>query len=455
MKLELKRGTAVKIFIIILITEIISIIDTTVLERDINILSENYQKFSEEYYVDKDCIEDINILFYKHQGIVLSHVIATDSDQMAKYEKQEKEISSEISEKLSQFNVATKNSEYEQLYHKVYSKAATYSNNKDIVLKLSREGDTVTADYYISKIMSKCVSDINKSLDEFETYIDNQVKKAKTDMDNNIENSKAGETSGLVLKISAIIVALVLCFNITSNLEKHKNKLENKIETQKQEILIHNEKMLEIQNNIITGMANLIENRDGDTGEHIKRTSAYVGLLANAAKEKGYYKNILTYNYIELLIKAAPMHDIGKICIPDAILKKPGRLTDKEFEIIKKHTTEGERIINEVLGNIEEKEYLEIASEIACGHHEKWNGQGYPYGKKGEEIPLCARIMAIADVFDALISKRCYKNAMSIDEAFYVIENSSGSHFDPILTELFLNKKNEVIKIALNENIDT
>ena len=181
-----------------------------------------------------------------------------------------------------------------------------------------------------------------------------------------------------------------------------------------------------------------MENRDFDTGEHVRRTSAYVELIAKKAQKEGFYKNILTDNFINLLEKAAPMHDIGKIVIPDSILKKPGKLTSEEFEEIKRHTTEGGRIVHEVLGENEEPEYVNIASDVATFHHEKWDGSGYPYHKKGEDIPLSARIMAIADVYDALVSPRCYKLPMSPEEAFKIISESSGSHFDPILAELFL-----------------
>ncbi len=191
-------------------------------------------------------------------------------------------------------------------------------------------------------------------------------------------------------------------------------------------------------------MANLIENRDLDTGEHVKRTSRYVELLTRAAQKAGYCTKILTDDYAELLIKAAPMHDIGKIAVSDMILQKPGRLTREEFEAMKEHTTAGGRIVIDVLGSIEEKEYIDIAAQIALGHHEKWDGTGYPQGLSGSDIPLCARIMAVADVFDALVSRRCYKEAMPVDEAFAIIAESGGSHFDPELARLFCSIRSEI-----------
>ena len=143
-------------------------------------------------------------------------------------------------------------------------------------------------------------------------------------------------------------------------------------------------------------MANLIESRDSDTGEHVKRTSLYAELLGKAAKEAGYHKEIITDGYIEILKKAAPMHDIGKIAVSDSILKKPGKLTEEEFKKIQNHTIAGEKIIMEVLSGIESEDYVKIAADIAVSHHERWDGNGYPYKLKGEEIPLEARIMELS-----------------------------------------------------------
>ena len=160
--------------------------------------------------------------------------------------------------------------------------------------------------------------------------------------------------------------------------------------------------------------------------------------------EKGLFPETINPHYIELIVKAAPMHDIGKIVVPDSILKKPGRLTPEEFEQIKRHTKEGGRIVYEILGKIEEPEYVKIAQ----GHHEKWDGTGYPYGKKGEEIPLSARIMAVADVFDALVSPRCYKEPISIDKAFDILLDGRGTHFDSRLIDSFLGLR-EIIETIL------
>ena len=146
-------------------------------------------------------------------------------------------------------------------------------------------------------------------------------------------------------------------------------------------------------------------------------------------------------------LKAAPMHDVGKTAVPDAILQKPGKLTAEEFEIMKHHASRGGEIIQECLGRMGNEQYLEIASQIARHHHEKWNGKGYPDGVKRKEIPLCARIMSIADVFDALSEDRCYRAALPLETCFEIIQEGSGQDFDPILVEIFMDLKQEVQRI--------
>ena len=205
------------------------------------------------------------------------------------------------------------------------------------------------------------------------------------------------------------------------------------------------EKIRKMQENMISGLANLVENRDVETGEHIARTSFYVKTLAECCKKDGVYTDIIDDHYVDLLVTLAPMHDIGKILVSDRILTKPGKLTPEEYEEIKKHAAQGGAVVREVLRDVTDEEFLSFASDIATYHHERWDGSGYSAGLKGEEIPLCARIMAIADVFDALISKRCYKEAIPVDEAIEIIREKSGTHFDPKLVEVFLKHQEEFI----------
>lgn len=198
---------------------------------------------------------------------------------------------------------------------------------------------------------------------------------------------------------------------------------------------------------MVTGFATLIDNRDESTGEHVRRTTAYVKLIIDGLSEEGYYKSTLTKEYADNLLQAAPLHDVGKIAVPDAVLQKPGRLTAEEYEIIKTHAVHGGEIIRETFGNTGNAEYCEIARNVALHHHEKWNGKGYPDGLKGEEIPLCARIMAVADVFDAVSEKRCYRDALPLDECFKIIEDGKGKDFEPIIADAFLSRRDKVINI--------
>ena len=204
---------------------------------------------------------------------------------------------------------------------------------------------------------------------------------------------------------------------------------------------------------MVMSFATLVENKDGSTGGHIKRTTAYVKLLAEELRARGYYKDILTKDYIQNLCQAAPMHDIGKIAVPDVVLQKPGRLTEEEFMIIKQHAVNGGRIIKETFGNLGEEEYTGMAYEVAKYHHEKWNGKGYPEGLIRHEIPLCARIMAVADVFDAVSEKRCYREAMKLEQCFAIISEGSGQDFDPIVAETFLEIKDKVAQIHEEFNV--
>lgn len=195
---------------------------------------------------------------------------------------------------------------------------------------------------------------------------------------------------------------------------------------------------------MVMNFATLVENRDAGTGGHIRRTSIYVKLLAEELKKRGIYSNVLTRDYINELEMAAPLHDIGKISVPDLILCKPGKLTAEEYEIMKQHTVSGGKIIRETFGRAGKTMYGDMAYQVALYHHEKWNGSGYPEGKKRKEIPLCARIMSVADVFDAVSQNRCYREAMPLDRCFEIIADGSGKDFEPILTEVFLDMREQI-----------
>lgn len=201
---------------------------------------------------------------------------------------------------------------------------------------------------------------------------------------------------------------------------------------------------------MVMGFATLVEQRDDSTGGHIRRTSMYAELLAKELQSQGFYKETLTKDYIKNLALAAPMHDVGKIAVPDDILQKPGKLTSDEFEVMKTHAAHGGEIILDTFGKLDNEEYMDMAYQVAHYHHEKWNGMGYPEGIKGEDIPLCARIMAIADVFDAVSEKRCYRDAMPLEQCFIIIQEGRGTHFDPTLVDVFLSIRQKVETVHRN-----
>jgi len=205
-----------------------------------------------------------------------------------------------------------------------------------------------------------------------------------------------------------------------------------------------------IQEVSIRALAHLAETRDPETGNHILRTQAYVRLLALQLRQHERFAPVLSERYIQLLTRSAPLHDIGKVGIPDHILLKPGKLTPEEFEQMKAHAPLGAEAIEQAEQDAaREVEFLGLAKEIARGHHEKWDGSGYPEGLAGETIPVSARLMALADVFDALITARVYKPAFPFEQARAIIEDGRGSHFDPAVVDAFLATYPDFISVAL------
>ncbi len=207
------------------------------------------------------------------------------------------------------------------------------------------------------------------------------------------------------------------------------------------------DKALELFNShhsLIVSLANMVEARDGVTGQHVKHTSRYVEIMARALKKREKYKETMSNSYISVLCEAAPLHDIGKISMKDSILRKEGSLNTEELKSIQTHPAIGAQIIDTVLEESGNSEYLLAAKEMAYCHHERWDGNGYPQGLKGEEIPLSARIMAIADVYDALRSERSYKTAYSKEVAKQIISDESGKQFDPELVQVFLECLTEI-----------
>jgi putative two-component system response regulator len=217
-------------------------------------------------------------------------------------------------------------------------------------------------------------------------------------------------------------------------------------------LLQRTEKLQRLQNSMVSILANMVENRDKYTGRHIERTTKYIKILLTAMLERGVYTDEISHwnleevviadeadhSNLEVVISSARLHDIGKITITDLILNKPGKLTADEYELMKTHTTEGEKIIDSIIAESGDEAFLRNAKLFAGCHHEKWDGAGYPRGLKGADIPLQGRIMAVVDVYDALISDRPYKRAFTHEKAVEIIKESRGSHFDPEIVDVFL-----------------
>ena len=222
--------------------------------------------------------------------------------------------------------------------------------------------------------------------------------------------------------------------NIDELIRKRTELLKKTIESMQQ----LQKEMVISQKTTIHALTRLAVTRDDDTGSHIERTSSYCEILAQKMREEGSYPDLITDDYIEDIYMASPLHDIGKVGIPDAILLKPGRLTDEEFAIMKTHVTIGHETLANIIKISPQNEFLKIGLEIARYHHEKWDGSGYMSGISGDAIPLSARIMALSDVYDALRSKRPYKDPFTHEKAMDIIMDGRGKHFDPKLAYIFL-----------------
>ncbi|MCL2456844.1 MAG: response regulator [Defluviitaleaceae bacterium] len=230
---------------------------------------------------------------------------------------------------------------------------------------------------------------------------------------------------------------------VLQNRVKNHLHIDEMIRERTKQLLERTEELERLKNVLVYTMADLVENRDENTGGHIDRTASYMKLLIDSMIENKIYEDEIKNWDIDAVVSSARLHDVGKMVIPDSILNKPGKLTDEEFAIMKSHSVAGAQIIDKAISRMGNAEFLLNAKKIAAYHHEKWNGTGYPYGLAEENIPLQGRIMAIADVYDALVSERPYKKAFSHDEAVQIITNDAGKHFDPVLVDCFVRIKDK------------
>lgn len=261
---------------------------------------------------------------------------------------------------------------------------------------------------------------------------------------NENEDEKQGLTLGAVDYITKPINHDLVKARVINHIElkRHRDNLQQLVNEQTMQLKHAKE-------TTIAAMGIVAESRDSETGGHIQRTKNYVRVLAERLSQNPKYSSVLTEDMIEQLYQSAPLHDIGKINIPDKILLKPGKLNDAERKIMKQHAAIGEATINNAQLRLEESDFLNIAKEIAGTHHEKWDGSGYPNGLSGLEIPLSGRLMALADVYDALISKRSYKPPFGHENVVKIIQDERAKHFDPEIVDVFLELNEEFHKIAL------
>jgi putative two-component system response regulator len=266
-----------------------------------------------------------------------------------------------------------------------------------------------------------------------------------------VEDERAGLEMGAVDYITKPVSPPIVLARVKNHLalKAHADFLRSKSEFLETEVARRTREVAAIQDVTIFTMASMAETRDSETGNHIRRTQFYVKVLAERLCQHPRFAATLSPVYINLLFKSAPLHDIGKVGIPDRILLKPGRLTPEEFEIMKTHTTLGRDAIQAAEDRLGMRvEFLTLAKEIAYGHQEKWDGSGYPEGSAGDAIPVSARLMAVADVYDALISRRVYKEPFPHAKAVEIMAEGKGRHFDPDALDAFLDLQDEFRAIA-------
>ena len=232
--------------------------------------------------------------------------------------------------------------------------------------------------------------------------------------------------------------------------QRHREEIEGSNKDLSDEVRAKIREISESQLAAIFAMSKLAESRDPETGEHLERMREYCRLLSEQLSRMPRYRSIIDREFVENIYAASPLHDIGKVGIEDRVLLKPGSLTDDEWVLMKQHPIIGAETLREVDRQHPGNAFIHTGIEIAEGHHEKWNGTGYPYGRSGEEIPLVARILALGDVYDALTSKRCYKDAFSHEKSRSIIQEGSGSHFDPDVVLAFFETEDEFMRVKMD-----
>ena len=411
------------------------------LVMNVNTVARQYESNIRSAMQSQQLAAEICENIYQTESQVWQHIVNEEEEEYETYEERIDGLLVSMSTLLANLQDSLTDEEDKVLSHEVIRQYIGFKSSVQVVLELSRQGSKQSAQYYVQKELNPYFDAANELLNAVNAKTTENSRLAEQQMEASIYKARLEAILCMIVVGLIIIVCVFLVFRNGKRI----------VGQQEEEKRNHEQRVMALQYNIIVAMANLIESRDEDTGEHVKRTSWYVDTIARELAKDSPYKEQLTESYLDNLWKAAPLHDIGKIKVSDTILCKPGKLMPEEFETMKTHAAEGGNIVFETMHDIEEQDYVELAHDVAKYHHEKWNGSGYPEGLSGQDIPLCARIMAVADVFDALTSKRCYKEAMSVEEAYKIIEESSGTHFDPVVAEAFIRLRPKVEEF-LREN---
>lgn len=312
-------------------------------------------------------------------------------------------------------------------------------------------GSNDTAKQMISEINSYRIDHYINGFDIGKEYIIPYIEKFKENQENDKFYLELNEHTYLLhinkLKVFWFYHGYQILISDDTKNQQYIKLIQNYNSELEKEVKAKTQSIQDIQNKFVLGMATMVEGRDNSTGGHIKRTSDCMAILIDVMKEEKYPG--LTEDFCTNIVRAAPMHDLGKITIDDAILRKPGKFTPEEFEVMKTHSAEGARIIKKILEGTDNVEFMNLAINVAHYHHERMDGSGYPNHLKGEEIPLEARIMAIVDVYDALVSKRVYKEKMTFETANQIILEGMGTHFDKSLEPYYLKAREQFEKYYL------
>ena len=436
----MKKSLSISALVVIFVAQLVGILGILYLKYCMDVQASLYDSMTNQIFEEERDVEEIRSLLYKYEYnmvAILNASILNKEENSTALSTTELKIRNQLIKHSEIMKNMERGSGKERLFRSVNDGVLNYLNYNAVLLSMRDSENPESITQFIKVFIIPLVTRLNFSIDKLSEMSKIYIEQSKSDMDSYLKSTKLFSIIGFVVLVFSLVISTIYTYKVLKELEEKNKFFQSKSEANEMRIL-------EIQNKTIMGIADLVESRSGETGQHVKRTSHLVNMILMQAKKKGKWTEILTDEYIDYVTRAAPMHDLGKIVIPDAILNKPGKFTPEEFEIMKTHASAGGKIVYDIIGGVAEKNYVDIASDIASYHHEKWNGKGYPNGKAGEGIPLCARIMAVADVFDALVSERCYKKPMSYDDAFALIERESGEHFDPDVVELFMGLKDEI-----------